>query len=59
MTETTNSKTTEQRALDAAVAGLKLIANVNACDYEYQHWARVALKTMNEILSENSDGKDA
>jgi len=59
MTETTNLKTTEERALAAAIAGLELISTVHACDYEYQYWARVTLRNINEILSENSDGKDA
>ena len=50
MTETTNLKTPEERALDAAVAGLELISRVYACDYEYQRWARVTLQNISEIL---------
>jgi len=50
MTETIDSKTPEQRALDSAVVGLELIAGVHACYYEYQRWARVTLRNISEIL---------
>ena len=34
-------------ALQLALEALEKIANVNAMDYEYQSWAREALKQLN------------
>jgi hypothetical protein len=36
-------------ALKLALETLEKIANVNAMDYEYQQWAREALKQFNQL----------
>ena len=38
---------TKDEALKLALETLEKIANVNAMDYEYQQWAREALKQLN------------
>ena len=38
---------TKDEALKLALETLEKIANVNAMDYEYQAWAREALKQLN------------
>lgn len=54
-----DNKTSEQRALAVAIAGLELISSVHACDYEYQRWARVTLQNINDILRTKDDnGKE-
>ena len=37
---------TKDEALQLALEALEKIANVNAMDYEYQQWAREALKQL-------------
>jgi hypothetical protein len=37
---------TKDEALQLALKALEKIANVNAMDYEYQKWAREALKQL-------------
>ena len=38
---------TKDEALQLALEALQKIANVNAMDYEYQKWAKEALKQLN------------
>ncbi len=37
------------RGYSIALGALELIKRVNACDYEYQKWAEIALKQMGEV----------
>jgi hypothetical protein len=41
------AKLVEERTIGLALETLEKIANVNAMDYEYQQWAREALKQLN------------
>jgi hypothetical protein len=41
------AKLVEERTIGLALETLEKIANVNAMDYEYQAWAREALKQLN------------
>ena len=43
----TFAKLVEERTTGLSLETLEKIANVNAMDYEYQQWAREALKLLN------------